>query len=660
MDKSERSSGAVRTITCSSKEIDDALLASLGFEDAPALVLGYVSPHIDFQETAGKIRNGLPRGTQVVLTTTAGELRSSEKTVSPYCETGASWDRVVLQSFSRSMISAVHTVAIPLGDEDIRAGKPQKPPDKRIEDITQRLRRVSVPFKIDYRDTVCYTLVDGLSNSESFFMEAVYESSAVPCLLIGGSAGGKLDFKNTYIYDGSSVKQDHAILTFIKFAEGYSFGVFTTQNFEKTDKSFVILECDVALRRIKGIFEERTLAKKPFIDSLCDALGCKTADLETKLSDYTFGIEIEGELYIRSVSSVNHEAGFVSFYCDIDAGDRLFLLKKTDFVSKTERDYGTYAKGKPVPIGGILNDCILRRLMNGKEIGALSAFKGIDAAGFSMFGELLGVNVNQTLTALFLYRTEKEDAPFHDAYIDSFLIKYSGFKSYFLKRKLARDAIIETIYRNTLSTVFSSSDMIRNLSKAFDQAISEMGGNLQGLGKIMEKLTSFSASMEMNGKENATLYSQMRSLVDRVREIEGVLATITDIAEQTGILSINAAIQAARAGDRGKGFAVVAAEVRKLSELISTNLQSIDLTTGAILKSVDSISKVVEGARNSLGTIVLESKAIHGDTVSIIEGITRTKDTLKAEDQDVKRILEYLQALRTSETVIDILMKERV
>ncbi|WP_283235248.1 FIST N-terminal domain-containing protein, partial [Pseudomonas viridiflava] len=94
---------------------------------------------------------------------------------------------------------------------------------------------VSTP--IDHRDTLAYVTFDGLSASESFFMEALYESGRFPCLFVGGSAGGKGDFQKTLIHDGKRSYENHAQVVFLKSAKNVRFGAFKSQNFEPTSLS---------------------------------------------------------------------------------------------------------------------------------------------------------------------------------------------------------------------------------------------------------------------------------------------------------------------------------------------------------------------------------------------------------------------------------------
>lgn len=486
-------------------------------------------------------------------------------------------------------------------------------------------------------------------------MEASYNTGTIPCPIIGGSAGGKLDFKNTYIYDGTSIKETHAVMTFLKLKPDFRFGIFSSHNFEKTNKSYIILNCNVALRTIRQVYDSNSKTNISFIKSLCNDLRCSPELLEDSLSEYTFGVQIGEEIFEQSVASINIEEDYISFYTDIDAGDTLLLLKKKDFIQTTNSHYKNYSKNKPKPIGGILNDCILRRLLNGDKLRDMKTFNDTTCAGFSTFGELVGINVNQTLTALFFYNISDYTGDFYDEIIDNFLIKYSNFKSYFLNRKLGRERLISNIYSGILSNVFESSQIMMNLSKAFHSATGQMNNNLENLVEVMHKLGSFSKLIESNGIENSTILEQLKDLSDQVSEVDGIIKTITDIAELTGVLSINASIEAARAGDHGKGFAVVASEVRKLSEQISVNLKNIDTTNSSITKTMDHISVSISSSGGHLDLTLSENKDIYSNTNRILNDIKDTKDQLEKEDKDVQSIVLYLDQLKESRVIIDML-----
>jgi methyl-accepting chemotaxis protein len=92
----------------------------------------------------------------------------------------------------------------------------------------------------------------------------------------------------------------------------------------------------------------------------------------------------------------------------------------------------------------------------------------------------------------------------------------------------------------------------------------------------------------------------IRSLGARSERVGGIAGTITDLAEQTNLLALNAAIEAARAGEHGKGFAVVADEVRSLAERSSSAAAHV----GALIREIQAdtartVELVEEGARRS-------------------------------------------------------------
>src|SRR5262249_41647874 len=139
------------------------------------------------------------------------------------------------------------------------------------------------------------------------------------------------------------------------------------------------------------------------VETLSRHFKCTPDTLADRLSNRTFGIEIEGEIFIRSVAAVDPAKGTIRFYCDVAPGDRLHVLEAVDIVEKTNADFAQFLEGKPKPLGMILNDCILRRVCNQSSLPQMRAFADIPAAGFSTFGELLGININQTLCAIVFF-----------------------------------------------------------------------------------------------------------------------------------------------------------------------------------------------------------------------------------------------------------------
>lgn len=190
----------------------------------------------------------------------------------------------------------------------------------------------------------------------------------------------------------------------------------------------------------------------------------------------------------------------------------------------------------------------------------------------------------------------------------------------------------------TADNISEQSIMTQNIQESIDETRNRSGKmvdiaqdsnkSIQENMHVMEELKEQSAQI---AGTNRQVTESMGKLQDKTKEVEEIADMILDISSQTDLLSLNASIESARAGEAGRGFAVVADQIRQLAEQTKNSTESI---TKIILELNENANEVVRSIETSLEATTSQNEMIH-----------TAADSFGKLDQNMKNLIEDIQEI---------------
>jgi len=220
---------------------------------------------------------------------------------------------------------------------------------------------------------------------------------------------------------------------------------------------------------------------------------------------------------------------------------------------------------------------------------------------------------------------------------------------------------IEEAVKSVQEAVEEAKAILNDINRSTELAqkskkdILEANSNLES---AKHEIDTLSYKVQETASVENELAQNMESLSQEANEVKTVLDVISDIADQTNLLALNAAIEAARAGEHGRGFAVVADEVRKLAERTQKSLTEINATINVVVQSIiDAASKMSENSTQikELVNIAEDVENKITNTVVIVNKAAKASESsvndFENTSKSIETIVQKIEIINETSTI---------